>query len=151
MKHSSFSTASIVAGVLYLTLSSMGAGPKASCQMGGLENYKLLPKSGERVPLDADHYFVYGFDKAPKLGTAIMRVEIFARNGTRDTTFVVRGDVDMPSMRGAHSIGSKQFSLSKKGVYLLPVPIAMPGEWEFRFTFEKDGTAVFHGAHRFEV
>jgi hypothetical protein len=119
--------------------------------MGGLENYKLLPKSGERVPLDADHYFVYGFDKAPKLGTAIMRVEIFARNGTRDTTFVVRGDVDMPSMRGAHSIGSKQFSLSKKGVYLLPVPIAMPGEWEFRFTFEKDGTAVFHGAHRFEV
>ena len=45
---------------------------RASCQAGEGKNSKMLPKSGERVPLDADHYFVYGFDKAPKLGTNVI-------------------------------------------------------------------------------
>ena len=130
---------------------SAATAPAAFCQASEASNSGFLPRPGEKVPLDPDHYFVYGFDKTPKLGTAIMKVEIFARNGDRDTTFVVKGDVDMPSMRGAHSTGDKQFSVSKKRVYLLPVPIAMPGEWEFKLTFEKDGKAVFHGVYRFEV
>jgi hypothetical protein len=62
------------------------------------------------VPIDPDNYFIYGFDKQPKLGMAIMRMEIFSRDGKRDTSFVVRGDADMPSMRGAHSSGDKDFS-----------------------------------------
>ncbi len=150
-KHSAFPTASIVAGVLCLTLITVTSLPGAYCQTGEVENSKMLPKCGERVPLDPDHYFVYGFDEAPKLGTVIMKVEIFARNGSHDTTFVVKGDVDMPSMRRAHSTGDKKFSVSKKGIYLLPVPIAMPGGWEFKFTFEKNGKAVFQAAYRFEV
>jgi hypothetical protein len=149
-KHSEF-TVSIVARALCVALSMLITVPNVSSQASGAESSKILPKPGERVSLDPNHYFVYGFDKAPKLGTAIMKVEVFAQDGSHDTTFVVKGDVDMPSMRGAHSTGDKQFSVSKKGVYLLPVPIAMPGEWEFKFTFEKDGKAVFHGAYRFEV
>lgn len=104
-KHSAFSTESIVTGVLCLALITVMGVPGASCQVGEVENSKMLPKSGERVPLDPDHYFVYGFDKAPKLGTIIMKVEIFALKGSHDTTFVVKGNVDMPSMRGAHSTG----------------------------------------------
>ena len=80
-----------------------------------------------------------------------MKVEIFRRDGKPDTSFVVKGDVDMPSMRGAHSAGEKEFTLSKKGAYLFPASIVMPGDWEFRFTFEKDGKVVFRGAHEFEV
>jgi hypothetical protein len=149
--YSAFSTTLVVAGFLCLALRTVITVPGAFCQAGEAETSKILPKSGERVPLDPDHYIVYGFDKAPKLGTAIMKVEIFARNGSHDTTFVVKGDVDMPSMRGAHTAGDKRFSVSKKGVYLLPVTIAMPGEWELKFTFEKDGKAVFHGTYRFVV
>jgi hypothetical protein len=140
-----------MAGFFCLALSTAITVLPASCQVSEAENLRILPKPGERIPLDADHYFVYGFDKAPKLGTAIMKVEIFAPNGNHDTTFLVKGDADMPAMRGAHSTGDKQFSVSRKGIYLLPVPIAMPGEWEIKFTFEKDGKAVFHGAYRFEV
>jgi hypothetical protein len=81
--------------------------------------YPPLPKPGERIPLDASYYFTYGFTKQPKLGTAIMRVEIFSRDGKQDTSFVVKGDADMPSMRGAHASGDKDFALSAKGVYLL--------------------------------
>jgi hypothetical protein len=113
--------------------------------------YQPLPKPGEKVPIDADHYFVYGFDKQPKLGMAIMRLEIFHRDGQRDTSYVVKGDADMPSMRGAHSTGDQDFSLSAKGVYLLPVRLVMPGDWEIRFTFLKKGKAVFRGAYLFDL
>jgi len=113
--------------------------------------YKTLPKPGEKVSLDADHYFTYGFDRQPKLGAAIMRVEIYSRDGKRDTSYVVKGDADMPSMRGAHSTGDKAFSLSKKGVYLLPVQLVMPGDWEVRLTFEKNGKPVFRGAYLFDI
>lgn len=113
--------------------------------------YQPLPKPGEKISLDADHYFTYGFSSQPKLGTAIMRVEIFTRDGKRDTSFVVRGDADMPSMRGAHAMGDHDFSLSAKGVYLLPVRLVMPGDWEIRFTFLKKEKAIFHGAYLFDL
>ncbi len=113
--------------------------------------YQQLPKPGEKISLDGDHYFTYGFAKQPKLGTAIMRVEIFTRDNVHDTSFVVKGDADMPSMRGAHSTGDKDFSLSAKGVYLLPVRLVMPGDWEVKLTFEKNGKTVFRGAYLFDL
>jgi hypothetical protein len=114
-------------------------------------DYQLLPKPGEKIPIGAKHYFTYGFTKQPKLGTAIMRVEIFTRDGVRDTSFVVKGDADMPSMRGAHSTGDKDFSLSAKGVYLLPVRLVMPGDWEVIFTITRDGKKAFRGAYLFDL
>jgi len=113
--------------------------------------YQPLPKPGEKISLDGGYYFTYGFDKPPKLGMAIMRVEIFNRDRKRDTSFVVRGDADMPSMRGAHSNGEKEYSLSAKGVYLKPVRLVMPGDWEVTFTFVKQGKVVFRGAYLFDL
>jgi hypothetical protein len=115
------------------------------------EDCQKLAKPGEKVVLGADHYFIYGFNKPPKLGAAIMKVEIFTTAGEQDTSFVVKGDLDMPSMRGAHSTGERKFTLSKNGAYLLPSNIVMPGDWEFKFTFEKDGKPVFRGAYLFDI
>jgi hypothetical protein len=114
-------------------------------------DFQALPKPGKRVPLDADHYFTFGFLDQPKLGKAIMRAEIFTNDGQRDRTFTVKGDLDMPSMRGAHSTGLQAFVLSAKGAYLMPVHLAMPGDWEFRFTFEKNGKLVFRGLYLFDL
>lgn len=125
----------------------VAASPAAAPQA----EYQNLAKPGKKIPLGSDYYFTYGFDKPPKLGTAIMRVEIFDRAGKPDRSFVVKGDVDMPSMRGAHSSGDKNFSLSSKGVYLLPVRLVMPGDWEFRFTFVKNGKQVLRGAYLFDL
>lgn len=126
---------------------ALAATPVTTTERG----YQLLPQPGEKIVLDADHSFIYGFDKPPKMGAAIMRVEIFTRSGARDTTFVVRGDADMPSMRGAHSSGDKDFALSAKGIYLLPVRLVMPGDWEITFTFLKNGKTVFRGAYLFDL
>lgn len=114
-------------------------------------DYQILPKPGGKIPLGSGHYFIYDFVKPPKLGACVMRLEIFTNQDLRDTSFVVKGDVDMPSMRGTHTTGDRPFVLSAKGVYLLPVPIVMPGDWEFRFTFEKEGKTVFRGAYLFDI
>lgn len=113
--------------------------------------FRALPKPGQRVLLDGNSYFVYGFTKAPKLGMCIMKVEIFRRDGSRDTSFSVKGDADMPSMRGAHATGDKEFSLSAKGMYLLPVNLVMPGDWEVRLSFAKNGQTILRGAYLFDL
>jgi hypothetical protein len=115
------------------------------------QEFPLLPKPGAKVALTAGTYFTYGFTKPPKLGTSILKVEIWRADGQRDTSFTIKGDVDMPSMRGAHSTGPKPFALSRKGDYLLPAPLVMPGDWEVRFTFEQQGQTVKVGSYRFEL
>lgn len=115
------------------------------------EGYQLLPPPGKKVPLGENHYFIYGFDKPPKISTCIIKVEIFTRDGKQDTSFKVKGDADMPSMRGAHKSGDKPFSLSKKGAYLLPVRLVMPGDWEVNFIFEKNNRAVLRGVYLFDL
>jgi hypothetical protein len=113
--------------------------------------YPSLPSPGEKVAMGNDYYFIYGFDKKPKLGMIIMKVEIYSKEGKRDTSFEVLADSGMPSMRGAHETGVQLFKLSKKGDYLLPVNIVMPGSWEIRLTIKKDGKIIFRGSHQFDV
>ena len=125
----------------------VAAAPAPTAKAG----YQLLAKPGEKIALDSDSYFIYGFEKQPKLGVAIMKVEIFNRNGKRDTSYIVKGDADMPSMRGAHSNGEKAYSLSAKGAYLKPVRLVMPGDWEVTFVFEKNGKVVLRGAYLFDL
>jgi hypothetical protein len=113
--------------------------------------YPSMPSPGKKVPIGSDHYIIFGFDKKPKLGTIIMKVEIFTLKGDKDTSFEVLGDSGMPSMKGAHETGEQPFKLSNKGAYLLPVNIVMPGDWEIRITIRKDGKVLFRGSHQFDV
>jgi len=110
-----------------------------------------LPKPGKEIALDAEHYFVFSFDKRPAMETIIVKVEIYAKGGAQDTSFEILGDADMPSMRGAHALGDRPFRLNKKGAYLLPVTFVMPGDWEVSFTFRKGGVLVFKGAHALDI
>lgn len=118
---------------------------------GAQPGYPEMPAPGEKVPLPEGRYLVYGFTAKPKLGTAIMKVEIFGADGRKDTSLEVTADAGMPSMRGAHETGDRPFQRSRKGDYLLPIPIVMPGGWEVRFTVRKDGRVIFRGRYGFEV
>ena len=110
-----------------------------------------MPGPGKKVPIGNGYTLVYGFDKKPKLGTVIMKVEIFDAAGKKDTSLQVKADSGMPSMSGAHESGDRAFTLSKKGDYLLPVNIVMPGDWEIRLTVIKDGKPIFMGRYNFDV
>ena len=113
--------------------------------------YPSMPGPGKKVPVGNEYYLIYGFDKKPKLGTVIMKVEIFTKEGKKDTSVEVKADADMPSMKGAHGTGDQPFKLSKKGDYLLPINIVMPGDWEIRLTVSKEGKVIFRGSYQFDV
>jgi hypothetical protein len=134
--------------------SQQGHQSKSGSAISGTEQtpaYPSMPGPGKKVAVGSDHYLVYGFDKKPKLGTVIMKVEIFTKGGKKDTSFDVRADAGMPSMKGAHETGDRLFKLSKKGDYLVPLDIVMPGDWEIRVTLLKEGKVVFRGSYQFDV
>jgi hypothetical protein len=110
-----------------------------------------MPDPGKKVAIGDGYYLVYGFDKKPKLGTIIMKVDIFTADGAKDTSYAVRADAGMPSMRGAHETGERPFQLSKKGSYLLPISIVMPGDWEIRLSVLKGGQVIFRGRYNFDI
>jgi hypothetical protein len=110
-----------------------------------------MPDPGKKVPMGGGYYLIYGFDKKPKLGTVIMKVDIFSGEDKKETSMEVKADAGMPSMRGAHETGEQAFKLSKKGDYLLPISIVMPGGWEIRLRVAKEGKIIFRGRYNFDV
>ncbi len=128
-----------------------GGGGSIASAAEAAPSYPSMPGPGKKVPFGTDFYLIYGFDKKPKLGTVIMKVEIFAKDGKKDTSFDVKADAGMPSMKGAHETGDQPFQLSKKGDYLVPINIVMPGGWEIRLTLSKAGKVIFRGSYQFDV
>jgi hypothetical protein len=115
------------------------------------KNTGPLLKAGQKYWIGEQYYFVYAFDKRPQMGTIIMKIQVFTKDGKQDTSLEVIGDADMPSMKGAHSSGNQMFKTNKKGDYLLPVNVVMPGEWEIVLNFLKDKKPIYTGSVRFNV
>jgi hypothetical protein len=141
---------------LVILVGLAGARIEGSAGSPGLQEnptveFPELPSSGKKCRIDDDFYFTYEFTAKPRLGTAILRVRIFDRDKNMSTEFAVLGRSDMPSMAGAHDSGDQEFKLNKKGDYLLPVNIVMPGEWEIKLTVKRGETTVVRGAFRFDV
>ncbi len=113
--------------------------------------YRALPGEGKRCSIDGGHYFIYKFDKRPKLGTAILKIQLFNKQGKKDASLKIIGNYGMPSMRGAHDSGDLFFKLNQKGVYLLPVNLVMPGEWEIRLRFIQDEKVIYRGGFKLDV
>jgi hypothetical protein len=113
--------------------------------------YKPLPGPGKKCWINEELYFTYKFSEKPKMGTVILVIQVFNKNGDKLTPFLIKGRSDMPSMSGAHDSGDQEFKLNKKNDYLLPVNIVMPGGWEVRLTLLKDGKPLFYGSLTFDV
>ena len=110
-----------------------------------------LAKSGKKCWIGEVNYFTWEFDKTPKMGTSILIIKFYDRDGKRVTDVAITGRSDMPSMRGAHDSGQVAFKNNKAGDYLLPVNVVMPGDWEVRLTFSRDGIVIFRGRVMFDV
>ena len=85
------------------------------------------------------------------MGTSILIIKFYDRDGKRVTNVAITGRSDMPSMRGAHDSGEVAFKNNKTGDYLLPVNVVMPGDWEVRLTFSRNGIVIFRGRIAFDV
>ncbi len=114
-------------------------------------NYVSLGETGHKTRIDNDLYAVYDFDKKPSMGSVIVRIQVFDNDGKRVTSLNITGDSGMPAMQGAHDSGDVVFKLNKKGVYLMPVNIVMPGDWEIKLKFMKEKKVIFYGVIKFDV
>jgi hypothetical protein len=113
--------------------------------------FEELPGPGKTCRIGETYTFTYEFDKTPKMGMAILKIRLFDETGKRTTGLGITGRSDMPSMSGAHDSGELLFKLNRKGDYLLPVNIVMPGEWEVRLVFSVNKEVIFRGRFRFNV
>ena len=108
--------------------------------------FEELPGPGKTCRIGETYTFTYEFDKTPKMGMAVLKIQLFDMNGKRTTALEITGRSDMPSMSGAHDSGEVLFKLNRKGDYLLPVNIVMPGEWEVRLVFSVEQRSHLQGA-----
>ncbi len=139
---------------VYAAAAVAGDGPLSIPPLGNERqeaDFKDLPKAGKKCWIGDSFYFTYEFDRTPKMGTAILKIELFGKDGNRVTGIEIAGRSDMPSMRGAHDSGEVEFKQNRKGDHLLPVNIVMPGDWEVLLTFSKDGAVIFRGRVAFNV
>jgi hypothetical protein len=113
--------------------------------------YNDLPSAGKKCWIGDEYYFKWKWDKKPKLGTAILIVQLYDKGNKRVTDWEITGVSDMPSMRGAHDSGEVFFLPNKKNDLLLPVNVVMPGEWEVKLTFYKDKKPFYRGRILFKV
>lgn len=128
----------------------VGTAAAAENPSGVQQVWKALPGYGKKVPLGQDFYFTYKFDKKPKMGPAVLKVQLFANGGQKAAGWEIAGKTGMPSMSGAHDTEAA-FKQNKKGDYLLPVNFVMPGEWEVKLTFKKDGKVIYLGSFKLNV
>ncbi len=91
------------------------------------------------------------FDKKPAIGTVIVRVRAEDARGDAVDGLEITGNSGMPEMAGAHDSGDVPFKKNRKGVFLLPVNVVMPGLWEVGITVSRDGKQLYRGRLRFNV
>jgi hypothetical protein len=110
-----------------------------------------LPGAGEKIKINDSFYFTWEFDKKPSMGPLVVKIKLYGADGERSTALVIKGSSDMPSMRGAHYTGDHLFRISKKGDYLLPVDVVMPGDWEVQIIIQSGETVILRGHVNFDV
>jgi hypothetical protein len=115
------------------------------------QTYESLPGPGKKAEIGKDRYLIYSFNKKPQMGVVILKIELFDKDGKKDSSLQITGNVDMPSMRGAHGSGDQTFQQNAKGDYLLALNLVMPGEWEVQLVFLKDKTVIHRGSIRIRV
>ncbi len=67
-------------------------------------------KAGQKHWIGDESYFVYTFDKKPQIGTIIMKIQVFSKDGKQDSSLEITGSADMPLMRGCAQHWRSAFS-----------------------------------------
>ena len=109
-----------------------------------------LAQPGTNNPLPGGGWFTWKFDKKPQLGPAIIKVQVFSKDKKKDSSYEITGESGMPAMH-EHDSGPVKFQLNKKGDYLLPVDVAMPGDWEVVIRIKRYDRELFAGRVSFHV
>lgn len=108
--------------------------------------YQKLPGPGKRVAIGDNYYFSFNFDKTPKVGVVVLKVQVYSniKKGARVKDFEITGLSGRVSREDA-GLAEGQFKLNRLGDYLLPVNFTAKGDWEVRLILRKDGKPMYYG------
>jgi len=120
------------------------SGPERATAAPAPAGPALLAAPEEKNQLPDGGWFTWRFAEKPKLGTAIIKVQAFDKSGARVNAYELIGEYGMPSMR-YHDSGPVKFQLNKKGDYLLPVELVMPGEWSVLIRVKSGKEEIYAG------
>jgi len=109
-----------------------------------------LSAEGRHNFLPSGGYFTWRFDKKPQIGGLIVILQAYSKEGQKESPYEISGEYGMPGMN-AHDSGPAPFQMNKKGDYLMPVEIAMPGEWQITLRIKRDGKQILVGKISFVV
>jgi len=112
--------------------------------------FQKLPGAGKKVWIGDSHYFTYRFDKTPKIGVVVLKIQLFTRKGIKDRRCEITCLSGMSSKEGSIQTEG-QFKLNRLGDYLLPVNFSSHGEWEVKLVFKKDGQEIYYGSFTLKV
>lgn len=110
----------------------------------------VLAAPGEKISLPGGGWFTWEFAEKLKLGTVIVKVKAFNADGSRNLSYSIVGESGMPSMR-YHDSGPVDFRQNKRGDYLLPVDVVMPGEWQLTINVKAGEQGVYEGQVIFNI
>ena len=78
----------LLMGLFLLLMPFFGEAKEGTAADGAV--FAPMAGPGKKVPIGSAYYLIYGFDKKPKLGMVIMKVEIFTKEGKKDTSLEVK-------------------------------------------------------------
>ncbi|GBR72742.1 hypothetical protein NO1_0238 [Candidatus Termititenax aidoneus] len=106
--------------------------------------------AGQKIKINERYSFQYAFPKKPRLGTTVLKINVFdaaiSATDNKVTDLTILASSDMPAMRGNHTTPPKPVQTNKKKDYLFPVDLVMRGEWEIVLSFQEDGREIYSGA-----
>jgi len=103
-------------------------------------------KEGKKQSINSDYYLVYSWQKKPKIGMAVLMVDVFrSKDNKRSDDFKITANAYMPSMRGSHDTGDRPMKLNKNKRHLIDVNFMMLGDWEIELKVAKNSRELFSG------
>jgi len=113
--------------------------------------YSNLPKAGKSVKLPDGNEFTWEFNNKVKLGPNVLSVSINDQKNLNLKNYTVKANLDMPSMKGAHSSGSKKLNLNKKNNFVGPYDFVMRGDWEICIEIFYNDKPIYKGKYIYNI
>jgi hypothetical protein len=86
----------------------------------------------------------YEFVEQPKLGTVVLKINVYdTKNNLINDANIFVG-YDMPSMRGYHATLPTKVYPNNSNNYLHPINFVMRGKWEITLDFRNNDGKSFH-------
>ncbi len=108
-------------------------------------------KLGKKNRIGDKVFFTFKPGEKPKVGSFNIRVQVIDKSPKKDKAWTLKGAVSLAGQAVPADAAFKPFDPKKARLYVLPLTIGKPGQWEFRMIILRDGKVVYRGLAKFAI